>query len=147
MRGRLIIGQPDISVFEVFSLLKTGTAVYIASAPVPAEGMRLRGAWQDESGNTHFDYSGVFLSKEAALSVARAHNQQCILALMPSPYARGKVYLIQDTIANRTLALQKAGGYTADGEWLFTAVPEDHSPFTDDYTECLPVIVEFLPVQ
>jgi hypothetical protein len=77
-----------------------------------------------------------------------SYNQQCILRLYPSYSAKSGVFLLQDTPFTRQVALEYAGGYTADGNWLLTAVENpDTLPLEESYEEYLPVEIEFLPVK
>jgi len=110
-----------LRVLDAFRLLQRGVPVYIASAPEDECAFLLKGAWRDDDGRVHYDRSTIYLQRQTALEVARAFQQQCILALVPFEDAEGAVYLLKDTPLNRTLALRYAGGYTADGEYLFTA--------------------------
>ncbi len=142
---RLHIGSLN-DVLEAYNLLKAGTPIYIASSSTPSDEMRLLGAWTDEFGNVYFDYSAVYLDRQDALQVARANQQQCILALYPAKSGRGRVYLLRNTPSNRQVALRTCGGYTADKEWLITAVDSDRAPFKD-YIDAIPVVVEFVPVE
>jgi hypothetical protein len=107
----------------------------------------LEGAWKDEEGRIHYDCSCICLSVEKAYEIGKAYNQQCILRLYPSYDAKGKVYLLKDTPFARQVALEYAGGYTADGEWLFTAIAGDTSPFEEAYEEVIPVEIDFPPVK
>jgi len=118
-----------LSVSDAFTVLRAGLPVYIASAPEASGALPLRGAWKDDDGDLHFDLACVYLSKDTALQVARAFNQMCIFAATPNPEARGRVYLLQDTMRNRVLSLRYAGGYTADGTHLMTSVADGELPF------------------
>jgi hypothetical protein len=138
---KLNIGSA-MGVLDAYNLLKSRVPIYIASSSTPNDTMQFRGAWRDDDGNIHFDYSGVFLDYDLALETARLYNQECILALYPSPSARGRLYLLPDTPLNRQIALETAGGYTADGKYLITAVSED-VPVPFSAIDCLPVRVEF----
>jgi hypothetical protein len=111
----------DVNVADAFRLLKTGVPIYIAPAPEATDEIRLREAWKDNNGDIHYDYSAVYLDKDTALQVARAFNQDSILALRLAKRGKGKAYLLRDTIHNRVMTLLHAGGYTADGNFLLTA--------------------------
>jgi hypothetical protein len=110
-----------LRVLDAFRLLEKGVPVYVASASEDESAFPLKGAWKDDEGRIHYDRSTFYLQRRTALEVARAFQQQCILALTPRSEAEGTVYLLKDTPLNRTLALQYAGGYTADGEYLLVA--------------------------
>jgi hypothetical protein len=118
-----------LSVSDAFTILRAGLPIFIASAPEASGAMPLRGAWKDYNGDLHFDLSCVYLSKETALKVGRAFGQVCIFAATPNPDAKGRVYLLQDTMRNRVLSLRYAGGYTADGTYLMTSVADGELPF------------------
>jgi hypothetical protein len=118
-----------LSVSDAFTILRAGIPVYIASAPEASGVLPLRGGWKDDKGDLHFDLSCVYLSKDTALKVARAFGQVCIFAATPNPEATGRVYLLQDTMRNRVYSLRYAGGYTADGTHLMTAVADGELPF------------------
>jgi hypothetical protein len=110
-----------LRVLDAFRLLQKGVPVYVASAPEDECAFLLKGAWKDDEGRIHYDRSTIYLQRRTALEVARAFRQECILALTPYADAEGAVYLLKDTPLNRSLALQYAGGYTADGEYLLVA--------------------------
>jgi len=118
-----------LSVSDAFAVLRAGVPIYIASAPEASGVLPLRGAWKDKDGDLHFDLACVYLSKDTALQVARAFNQKCIFAATPNPEARGRVYLLQDTVRNRVLSLRYAGLYVADGTHLLTAVADGELSF------------------
>jgi hypothetical protein len=118
-----------LSVSDAFTILRAGLPIYIASAPEGSGALPLRGAWKDDKGDLHFDLSCVYLSKDTALTVARAFGQVCIFSATPNPDAKGRVYLLQDTMRNRVYSLRYAGGYTADGTHLLTSVREGELPF------------------
>jgi hypothetical protein len=137
-----------LNTSDAFTLLKAGLAVYIVSAPTETRAFPLDGAWMDAEGNLHTDCSCILLNIATAHALGKEYNQQCILALYPSPIAKGSVYLLKDIPLNREIALRFAGGYTADNEHLLVAFDDDsRCPFIDGYTEYLPVEVEFIPVK
>jgi len=118
-----------LSVLDAFTILRAGVPIYIASAPERSNTLPLRGGWKDEVGTVHYDRACVYLSEQKAMRVARAFGQQCILALAPNPNAKGRVYLLQDSVRNRVYALYRAGGFTADGDYLLVAVADGELPF------------------
>jgi len=136
-----------LSVVDAIRLLEAGIPVYIVSAPLETDALPLEGVWLDDEGNIHHDCSCVCISVETAHYIGREYNQQCILRLYPSHDAQGEVYLLRDTPFTRQIALEYAGGYTADGEWLFTATNSDNFPLSETYEECVPVEIEFIPVK
>jgi hypothetical protein len=82
------------------------------------------------------------------LTTARKYKQECILALEPNPNARGRVFLLKDLPLNREICLQYAGGYTADGNHIITAVQDGKAiPFLQELVESVPVNIIFLPVK
>jgi hypothetical protein len=139
----------NLSVSETFETLKAGLPVYIASSPETTDEMRLRGAWRDTDGDIHYDWACAYLAKDTALQVGKAFQQQCILALTPNRKAKGRVYLMPDSIRNRVCALRYAGGYTADGFSLITAVV-DAEPIPFEVlgeVQSIPCKVEFIPCE
>ena len=137
-----------LTVVDAIRLLQAGLPVYIVSAPVDTQALPLDGAWQDDDGRVHYDCSCICLSVEKALEIGRMFNQQCILRLYPSHSANGSVYLLKDSPLARQVSLEYAGGYTADGDWLFTAVDNNRSvPFQESYEEWVPADIEFIPVK
>jgi len=135
-----------ISVADTIRLLEAGLPVYVVSAPPETQALPLEGAWVDENGRVHYDCSCVCINPETAHKIGKQFNQQCILRLYPCE-GGSEVYLFKDNPFIRQIALQYAGGYTADGEWLFTAISADSSPFENAYEECIPVEMEFIPVK
>jgi len=136
-----------ISVLDGYRLLEAGIPLYIVSAPLESRALPLEGGWKDDDGVVYLDASCICINPETAHRIGREYNQKCILRLYPCYDGKSEVYLLRDTPFTRQVALQYAGGYTADGEWLFTAVDANHSPFTEAYEACLPVDMEFLPVK
>ena len=136
-----------LSAIDAFRLLQAGLPVYVVSAPLESNALPLEGAWKDEEGKVHLDCSCICLSVEKAYEIGRLYNQECILRLYPSYASEGEVYLLRDTPFTRQVALEYAGGYTADGEWLFTAINGDNSPFLEAYEDVIPVDIDFLPVK
>ena len=137
-----------ISVLDAIRLLEAGLPVYVVSAPPETQALPLEGAWKDDEGRIHFDCSCVCIDAEKAHAIGRAYNQQCILRLYPCHDGQGGVYLLKDTPFARQVSLDYAGGYTADGEWLFTAVQNDaDAPFDEAYEEYVPADIEFVPVK
>jgi len=136
-----------ISASDAIRLLEAGLPVYIVSAPLDTRALPLEGAWKDEQGRIHYDCSCICLSVEKAYEIGRLYNQECILRLYPSSTAKGEVYLLKDTPFARQIALEYIGGYTADGEYLLTALVGETSLFEEAYEEFLPVEVDFLPVK
>jgi len=137
-----------ISALDAIRLLEAGLPVYVVSAPKDTDALPLEGAWKDDEGRIHYDCSCVCINPETAYAIGRAYNQQCILRLYPCHSASGGVYLLKDTPFVRQVALDYAGGYTADGEWLFTAVQSDaDAPFDEAYEEYVPADIEFVPVK
>jgi len=137
-----------LSVVDAIRLLEAGLPVYVVSAPKDTDALPLEGAWKDDDGRIHYDCSCICISVETALQIGREYNQECILRLYPQHNGSGGVYLLKDTPFTREISLQYAGGYTADGEYLFTAFTDDgNSPFTEAYEEYVPVDVEFIPVK
>jgi hypothetical protein len=135
-----------LSVSDAFTILRAGIPIYIASAPERSNTLPLRGGWKDEAGTIHYDRACVYLSIEKAMRVARAFRQQCILALAPNPDAKGRVYLLQDTVRNRVYALHCAGGFTADGDRLLVAVADGELPFEPvGEVDFLPADISFPP--
>jgi hypothetical protein len=125
-----------IDVAQAFSLLKSGTPIFIAPAP---EGEKaLQGAWKDSKANIYRDRSAFYLRKEMALQTARAFQQQVIFCLYPFERGNGRVYLLKDHIHNRTLALRHTGGYVSDGEHLLVACLGDKLPFEGEVIDELP---------
>jgi len=140
-------GLGYLSVLDAIRLLDSGIPVYVVSAPQDTEALPLDGAWVDDDGRIHYDCSGICISLEKALQIGRAYKQECILCLYPEYNAKSQVYLLKDTPFTRQIALQYAGGYTADGEWLFTAMDANRSPFEDAHEDCVPVEVVFRKVE
>ena len=134
-----------LSAVDAFTLLEAGLPVYIVSAPSETLALPLQGAWRDGDGTLHIDCSAIVLSPLTAHAIGREYNQQCILRLYPSHCADGTVYLLRDIPLNREIALKYCGGYTADGTHLLTATTAD-VPF-EDYVECVPVDIDFVPVK
>ena len=137
-----------LTVVDAIRLLEAGLPIYVVSAPADTYALPLDGAWKDDEGRIHYDCSCICLSAETALRIGRMFNQQCILRLYPSHSANGSVYLLKDTAFTRQVALTYCGGYTADGEYLFTAVDNSHSvPFEESYEEWVPADIEFISVK
>jgi hypothetical protein len=137
-----------ISAMDTIRLLQQGIPVYIVSAPYESRVLPLDGAWVDDDGKVHLDCSAVVLNPEVANAIGRKYNQECILRLYPTYFAKNGVFLLQDTPFTRKIALDYAGGYTADGEWLFTAVKDIYTlPLEEEYEEYVPVDIDFLPVK
>jgi hypothetical protein len=136
-----------ITALDGIRLLQAGIPIFVVSAPLDTRALPLEGGWKDEEGRIHYDCSCICLNIEKAYEIGRLYEQECILALYPSYASEGEVYLLKDTPFARQIALEYAGGYTADGEWLFTAFKGDASPFSEAYEEFLPVEIEFLPVK
>jgi len=136
-----------LSAVDAIRLLEAGLPVYVVSAPLDTRALPLEGAWRDEEGRIHYDCSCICLSVEKAYEIGRLYNQECILRLYPSSTAEGEVYLLRDTPFARQIALEYAGGYTADGEYLFTAITGDTSFLEEAYEDFLPVDIDFLPVK
>ena len=134
-----------ISALDAFRLLQAGLTLYVVSAPPETNALPLEGGWKDDNGNLHFDCSAVVLNPETARTIGRAFRQQCILRITPCANGTSEVYLLKDTALTRQVALAYAGGYTADGEYLFTAVNAERSVFEDDYADWLTADVEFIP--
>ena len=141
-------GLGYLTAIDAIRLLEAGLPVYVVSAPADTHALPLDGAWKDDDGRIHYDCSCVCIDAEKAHAIGRAYNQQCILRLYPSCFTKSGVFLLKDTPFTRKIALDYAGGYTADGQWLFTAVEDaDTAPFEEAYEEYVPVEVEFLPVK
>jgi hypothetical protein len=137
-----------LTVAGVYRLLKAGIPVYIASAPLTSDTLPLYGGWVDAEGEVHLDKAEAYLNKDTALAVARNFEQECILALEPNSTAEGKVFLLKDIPLNREVCLRYAGGYTADGSHIITAVQDGKAvPFVQELVESVPVKVSFLPVK
>jgi len=137
-----------LTVAGVYRLLKAGIPAYIASAPADTHALPLEGGWVDADGEVHLDCAEAYLNKDTALAVARSFEQECILALEPNPTAEGKVFLLKDIPLNREICLHYAGGYTADGSHIITAVQDGKAvPFVQELVESVPVKVSFLPVK
>jgi len=136
-----------ISACDAFYLLQAGITVYVVSAPLSTEALPLDGAWKDDDGNVHLDCSAVVLNPATAHSIGRAYQQQFILRITPCSDGNSEVYLLPDSEFARKCVLNYCGGYTADGEYLFTAVERERSPFLDSYTDWVYADVEFVPVQ
>jgi hypothetical protein len=136
-----------ITVLDGFRLLQAGIPLYIVSAPLDSRALPLEGGWTDDEGVVYLDASCITLNRETALRIGREYNQQCILRLYPCYDGKSEVYLLRDTPFSRQVALEVAGGYTADGEWLFTAIDANRSPFEDAYEDYLPADMEFIPVK
>ena len=136
-----------LSALDAISLLQAGIPVYIVSSPLETRALPLEGAWKDEEGRIHYDCSCICINPQTAYRIGKEYNQQCILRLYPAFDGKGEVYLLKDTPFARQVALEYAGGYTADGEYLFTAVDGDNSPFLEAYEEVIPVEIDFLPVK
>jgi hypothetical protein len=137
-----------LSAIDAIRLLEAGLPVYIVSAPADTHALPLDGAWVDDDGRIHYDCSCVCINTETAHAIGRKYNQQCILRLYPSCFTKSGVFLLKDTPFTRTIALDYAGGYTADGEWLFTAVENINTlPLEEEYEEFIPAEVEFIPVK
>jgi len=137
-----------ISAVDAIRLLEAGLPVYVVSAPIDSQALPLEGAWKDDDGRIHYDCSCVCIDAEKAHAIGRAYSQQCILRLYPTCFTRSGVFLLKDTPFTRKIALDYAGGYTADGEWLFTAVDNiDALPLEEEYEEYVPAEIEFIPVR
>jgi len=136
-----------LTTADAISLLEAGIPVYIVSAPLETRALPLEGSWKDEEGRIHYDCSCICINPETAYRIGREYNQQYILRLYPTFNAKGEVYLLKDTPFARQVALEYIGGYTADGEYLFTAVDGDNAPFFEEYEEMLPVDIDYLPVK
>jgi hypothetical protein len=136
-----------LSVLDAIRLLQAGLPIYVVSAPVDTNALPLEGGWKDEEGRIHYDLSCICLNIEKAYEIGRLFNQECILSLYPSSTPNGEVYLLKDTPFARQVALEYAGGYTGDGEWLFTAITGDTSIFEEAYEDFVPVEIDFLPVK
>ena len=136
-----------ISALDAFRLLQAGLTVYVVSAPPETDALPLEGAWRDDTGTAHFDCASIVLNPETARTIGRAFRQQYILRITPDANGNSEVYLIKDTPFARQVALNVAGGYTADGNWLFTAVDREKSIFEDGYTDWLYADCELIPVK
>jgi len=137
-----------LSALDAIRLLEAGLPVYVVSAPPETQALPLEGAWKDDEGRIHYDCSCVCIDAEKAHAIGRAYNQQCILRLYPSAFAKSGVFLLKDTPFVRQIALDYAGGYTADGEWLFTAVDNINTlPLEEEYEEYVPADIDFVPVK
>jgi len=137
-----------LSAIDAIRLLEAGIPVYVVSAPIDSQALPLEGAWKDDEGRIHFDCSCICIDAEKAYAIGRAYNQECILRLYPSAFAESGVFLLKDTPFVRQVALDYAGGYTADGEWLFTAVDNINTlPLEEEYEEYVPADIEFVPVK
>ena len=133
-----------LGVLDAISVLTAGLSVYVASASEPSDELHLRGGWIDDDGNLHYDWAGFYLCKDTALQVGRANKQECILSITPNLTGSGRVYLLQDTLRNRNIALKYCGGYTADGKYLITATNKD-IPITllNKVQDVIPVEIDF----
>jgi len=140
-------GLGYLSALDAIRLLEAGLPVYVVSAPLDTHALPLEGAWKDDEGRIHYDCSCICLNIQKAYEIGRLFNQECILQLYPSFTAEGQVYLLKDTPFARQVALEIAGGYTADGEYLFTAIAGDTPAFEEAYEDFLPVEVDFIPVK
>jgi hypothetical protein len=136
-----------LSATDAFRLLQAGLTVYVVSSPTDSCALPLEGAWVDGEGNTHYDCSAVVLNPETAHAIGRAYRQQCFIRITPCANGNSEVYLLRDSAFARQVALAYCGGYTADGDYLFTAVDGDRNPFEDGYTDWLCADVEFVPVR
>jgi len=136
-----------ISALDAFRLLQAGIPLYIVSAPLESQALPLEGGWVDDDGVVYLDCSAIVLNPETAHRIGREYNQQCILRICPCYDGKSEVYLLRDTPFSRQVALEYAGGYTADGEWLFTATNPDGFPLSEAYEDCLPADIEFIPVK
>jgi len=136
-----------LSVVDAIRLLQAGLPVYVVSAPAETQALPLEGAWVDDDGNIHYDCSCICINLETAIRIGKEYNQECILGLYPHHDGKGEVYLLKDTPFTRQIALEYAGGYTADGEWLFTAVNSDNFPLSEAYEEYVVADIEFRPVK
>ena len=136
-----------LTVVDAFRLLEAGFPVYIVSAPLESNALPLEGGWKDDDGKVHLDCSCICLSLEKARQIGREYNQECILALYPSADGEAEAYLLVDTPFARQVALDYAGGYTGDGEYLLVGVKGDASPFSEAYEDWTPVDMQFLPVK
>jgi hypothetical protein len=136
-----------ITVVDAIRLLQAGMTLYVVSAPLQTRALPLEGGWVDDSGAVHYDCSAVVLNPQTAYEIGRKFNQQCIMRITPCANGEYEVYLLHDSAFTRQVALQHCGGYTADGEHLFTAVSSDRAPFEDAYIEWLPADIEFIPVK
>ena len=136
-----------LNAVDAFRLLQAGLTVFIVSAPPETQALPLDGGWKDDDGNLHYDCSAVVLNPETALTIARAFRQQCIMSITPCYDGNSEIYLLKDSELARKACLAYCGGYTADGEYLFTAVARDCAPFIDSYTDWLYADVEFIPVK
>jgi len=136
-----------LSALDTFRLLQAGITVYIVSAPLESRALPLEGGWKDDEGRIHLDCSCVCLNIETAYKIGRLYDQECILRITPCADGESEVYLLNDTAFARQVSLDYCGGYTADGEYLFTAVSRDHAPFEDSYIDWLPADMEFIPVK
>ena len=136
-----------ISASDAFYLLEAGITLYVVSAPVDTHALPLAGAWKDDTGTIHTDCSAVVLNPATAHEIGREYNQHYILRITPCADGNSEVYLIKDTPFAREVALKFAGGYTADGNWLFTVVNRERSIFEDSYTDWLYADCELVPVK
>ena len=136
-----------LSALDGFRLLQAGLPLYIVSASPNNRAFPLEGAWRDDNGVVYFERACICLNPETAHKIGRVYNQRYILRLYPDPDGNSEVYLFRDTSLTRKVALAYGGGYTADGEYLFTAVPSDRSPFEDDYNDWLTADAELIPVR
>jgi len=138
-----------ISVVDAIRLLQAGIPLYIVSAPKDTDALPLDGAWRDEDGTVYLDCSCICINSETAHRIGREYKQKTILYLYPCSDGYGTVYLLKDTPFTRQVSLERAGGYTADGEYLFTAVEEDDDNplFCEAYEDSVSVDIVFLPVK
>jgi hypothetical protein len=136
-----------ISVVDAFRLLEAGITVYVVSAPPETNALPLDGGWKDDDGKVHLDCSAVVLNPATARAIGEKYNQQCILQITPCFDGKSEVYLLKDSPLARQVSLDYCGGYTADGEYLFTAVDADCSPFEEAYEDLLIADIEFIPVK
>jgi hypothetical protein len=141
-------GMGYLTVVDAIRLLEAGVPIYVVSSPADTNALPLEGCWKDDDGRVHYDCSCICINAETAYAIGRAYNQQCILRLYPSCFAKSGVFLLRDTPFVRQIALEYAGGYTADGNWLFTAVEDIHTlPLEEEYEEYVPAEIDFLPVK
>jgi len=135
-----------LSVIDGFRLLQAGIPLYIVSAPMETDALPLAGAWRDDDGTVYLDCSCICINRETAFRIGRAYKQKTILYLYPCADGNAEVYLLKDTPFARQVSLEYAGGYTADGEWLFTAVEPDRAPFEEAFEDYTTADMVFLPV-
>jgi hypothetical protein len=136
-----------LTVVDAFRLLEAGIPVYIVAAPSETNALPLQGGWKDDEGKVHLECACICLSSEKAYEIGRLYNQECILRLYPTANGDSEAYLLKDTPFARQVALDLAGGYTGDGEYLLVGVKGDASPFSEAYEDWTPVDLDFLPVK